>query len=158
MKDLIKEVALEVASEIDGNSDDITAVVEHILDRGLAELTAELQSTRLQMITDFGQYQEAHEKVKELTAEVDSLKSCMANVEATHRLTLREVQSALMSTQTANDNLTAEVERLKAELNKHYRLKPEDVASGDIGDISMTEIEQLRQQNAAIANCNNKEK
>jgi len=43
------------------------------LDKKLAECQAELQSTRLQMITDFGQYQEAHEKVKELTAEVEQL-------------------------------------------------------------------------------------
>lgn len=52
--------------------------VKHLLgkltlaDNAIAELTAELQSTRLQMITDFGQYQEAHEKVKELTAQRDA--------------------------------------------------------------------------------------
>lgn len=46
---------------------DATALNELIAER-TASLTSELQSTSLQMITDFGQY---HEKVKELTAEVE---------------------------------------------------------------------------------------
>lgn len=50
---------------------DDTALNELIAER-TACLTAELQSTRLQMITDFGQYQEAHENVKELTAQRDA--------------------------------------------------------------------------------------
>ena len=48
------------------------------LDKKLAECQAELQSTRLQMITDFGQYQEAHEKVKELTDQVLAASNLLA--------------------------------------------------------------------------------
>lgn len=50
--------------------------------RELRQQNAELQSTRLQMITDFGQYQGAHENVKYLTAQRDELLLALENIAA----------------------------------------------------------------------------
>lgn len=80
----------------------------------IAELTAELQSTRLQMITDFGQYQEAHEKVKELTAEIERLKDCWS-AEGAQVDTLRQ----------QNAELTAQINNLKAQIaHLEYQYRP----------------------------------
>lgn len=108
-----------------------------------AELTAELQATRLQMITDFGQYQEAHEKVNELTAQLVQQSVDAANeFNVHHEAMLKEVDKATAQRDAAMNALVS-----ISKIQNRY----------DCGD--WDEIEEARSiADAAIANCNNKEK
>ena len=53
----------------------ISTLARADLEATIAEQAKELTDLRLQCITDFGQYQEAHEKVAEQAKEIDRLKS-----------------------------------------------------------------------------------
>lgn len=91
---------------------DATALNELIAER-TKELTAELEETRLQMITDFGQYQEAHEKVKELTAEVERLRHTCGIEHDTANAHIMDAASLRWK----NAELTAQIEAAQAKID-----------------------------------------